>query len=107
MKELESETIQILLSLLTGLGENKEKEEADQLTRAEELRQFAIRNANCPENLDHEYFRETITINKVMEQINKSNFEEAFRIFQKEFPDGFPEDIILIRPLFTKTVSRL
>jgi hypothetical protein len=107
VKELEAETIQILLSLLTGKGENKEKEEADQITRAEELRQFAIENANCPENLDHEYFRETITISKVMEQVNNSNLEEAFRIFQKEFPEGIPGDAILIRPLFTKTVSQL
>ena len=107
VSELESESIGVLLDILKGEGDDKEKNENEQITRAEELKQFAIDNADCPEDLDHTYFKETQVHKKVTAQLENSNPGEAFQIFQNEFPEGFPENAALIRPLFIRTVTEL
>ena len=71
------------------------------------MKQFAIDNADCPEDLDHTYFKETQVHKKVTAQLENSNPEEAFRIIQKKFPEGLPMNAALIRPLFTRTVTEL
>lgn len=105
--ELQAESLLVLLNMLTGGEEDEKKREHDRITRAEELKQFAIDNAECPIDLDHSYFTETQIYKKVNELLENSNPEEAFRIIRKAFPEGLPKNAALIRPLFTRTVSEL
>ena len=107
VSELQAESLLVLLQALTGVEEDEKKSKNDRITRAEELKQFAIDNADCPEDLDHSYFTETKVYKKVMEFLENSNPEEAFKIFKKAFPEGLPENAALIRPLFTRTVTEL
>ena len=84
--ELQAESLLVLLNMLTGGGEDEKKKENERITRAEELKQFAIDNADCPEDLDHSYFTETQVYKKVQELLDNSNPEEAFKIMLKAFP---------------------
>jgi len=107
VEELQAESLLVLLNMLTGVEEDEKKKENDRITRAEELKKFAIDNADCPEDLDHSYFTETKVYKKVQELLGNSNPEEAFKILQKAFPEGLPGNAALIRPLFTRTVTEL
>ena len=107
VSELQAESLLVLLQALSGEGADEKKSENDRITRAEDLKQFAIDTADCPEDLDHSYFTETKVYKKVVEFLDSSRPEEAFKIFQKAFPEGLPENAALIRPLFTRTVTEL
>lgn len=105
--ELQNECLQIFLEMMIGRENYLKRMQEDKIKRAEEVKQFAFKYANCPENLDSSYFKETHVNKKARELMEQSKPAEAFDHIIKEYSDGLPESSFLIRELLNELVGLL
>jgi len=105
--ELTQECALILLEMMLGREDYKKRMLESKIQRAEEVKQFAFRNAKCPENLDSSYFKETQVNKKARELMAQSKPYEALNIIIDEYKTGIPNNSFLIRELLNEVVSLL
>jgi hypothetical protein len=105
--ELQNECLQIFLEMMIGRENYLKRMQEDKIKRAEEVKQFAFRYANCPENLDSLYFKETHVNKKARMLMEQSKPAEAFDHIIKEYADGLPGSSFLIRELLNELVGLL
>jgi len=105
--EVGKECLHIFLEMMIGSEKYLKKMQKDRIQRAEEVKQFAFRYANCPENLDSSYFKETQVNKAARELMGQSKPAEAFDYIIKEYSDGIPRSSFLIRDLLNELVALL
>lgn len=105
--ELQKEYMEILMEVLTGQQGYKQKLHESKIQRADEVKQFAIRYADCPDDLEHGYFKETLVHKKAADLLSKSKADEAFDLIRQEYATGIPKKTFLIRDQFNTIVSLL
>jgi len=105
--ELTQECAQILLEMMLGREDYKKRMLESKIQRAEEVKRFAFRNANCPENLFSSYFKETQVNKKARDLLAQSKAAEAFDIIIDENKSGISKNSFLIRELLNEVVALL
>ena len=106
-KELQDECMLIFFEIMLGREDYKKRMLESKIKRAEEVKQFAFKYANCPENLDTSYFKETQVNKKARELMAQSKSDEALNIIIDEYKTGIPNNSFLIRELLNEIVSLL
>jgi len=105
--EVQKECMLIFLEMMTGKEDYKKRMLESKIQRAEEVRQFAMRYADCPENLDSAYFREMQVNKKARDLMAQSKTKEAFEVIRMEYKTGIPGRSFLIRELLNEVVALL
>jgi hypothetical protein len=105
--ELQKECMLIFFEIMLGREDYKKRMLDSKIQRAEEVKQFAFKYANCPENLDTSYFKETQVNKKARELMAQSKPDEAFNIIIDEYKTGIPKNSFLIREVLNEIVALL
>jgi hypothetical protein len=105
--ELQTEFLQFFIDLMTKQEVFKKRMMNDLVTRADNLKQFAIQHAHCPEDLDNSFFRETLVHKKATDLLERSKKREAFGVIVQEYNSGLPPRTILVRDLLTTLALQL
>jgi len=106
-KELTQECAVILFEIMLGREDYVKRMLENKIRRAEEVKQFAFRHANCPEDLDSSYFKETQVNKRARELMSQSKPVEAYDHVLKEYKNGLPAKSFLVRELLNELVSLL
>jgi len=105
--EVQKECLLIFLEILIGKEDYKKRMHESKVIRAEEVKQFAFKYANCPDNLDSSYFKETLIHKKASDLLAESKTCEAFEVIKEEYGTGLPKNSFLIRELLNEIVAIL
>ena len=105
--ELQKECMLIFFEIMLGREDYKKRMLESKIQRAEEVKKFAFKYANCPENLDTSYFKETQVNKKARKLVAQSKPDEALNIIIDEYKTGIPNNSFLIRELLNEIVLLL
>ena len=105
--EVQRECLLIFLEMMIGKEDYKKRMLESKVIRAEEVKQFAFKYANCPDNLDSSYFKETLVHRKASDLLAESKTCEAFEVIKEEYGTGLPKNSFLIRELLNEIVAIL
>jgi len=85
----------------------RRRSEHKDLFSPEEVKQYAFRDVNCPEDLDSSYFKETQVNKKARDLMAHSKAAEALDVIICEYDTGIPSNSFLIRKLMNEVVTIL